>query len=207
MSQQYPGQPGGFGGQPPGYGGPPAGAPPGGGGYPPPGGYGPPPGPPPGGYAPPPGGYAPPPGFGAPPAPMGPVPMAPAKSGAMMWVGIGCGIFVLLALVGVGVAIWWFQRVSREAVHDFGQQLASASAAVSQLSAPPSSAAGSPAGAGAECTKARSCCLAIVEKTAAGAQAATACEAFQNPALPTLACTQALEGYRKVAQPLGVSCD
>jgi hypothetical protein len=219
MSQQGPG---GYGGYPPG-GGPPGGY----GGYPPgpgqpPGGYGP-PGSPPGGYGGPgaPGGYGGPggPGWGQQPPQGGPPPYGappppgpPPKKGTspVVWLGVGCGV---LLLVGGAGAAWFFYAASQgiSAALAVGSALVLADGGVSA----PVAAGGAegtpvvpgPAGlatGGPDCELAATCCRSIVTKSGGNAAAAEACDNMKSA--PRLACAQALETYKRSAPVIGATC-
>jgi hypothetical protein len=207
MSQQGPG---GYGGYPPG-GGPPGGYggyPPGGG---PPGGYGP-PGSPPGGYGGPgaPGGHGGPggPGYGAPPPP-GP----PAKKGTspVVWLGVGCGVLMLLG--GAGAA-WFFYTASQGISAALAVGSALADGGIS-ITVPPGAAGGAggtlvlpgPAGlatGGPACEQAAQCCRSMVAKSGGNPAAEAACDNMK--AMPQVGCVQALETYKRSAPLVGATC-
>jgi hypothetical protein len=184
--------PPGYGGAPPGQG---NGMPPGyGGGMPP--GYGGPPGVPPGSNAPQamPGQY--PPGLAQPP-----------KSNRMLLIaGLGCGLFLLLAIAAVVVGVFWLKARGNAAVEELQRLQASASAIPNMPLAPESSAASAGALTG-DCLVAYRCCQAIASKSPAGAAAIQACEVLKTPGYPVAICSSALAGYRKVAEQTGVKCE
>lgn len=187
-------------------------------------GYGPPQGPgapqPPGAAMPP--GYgapsgAMPPGYGGPPggppAGMGQPGMPgqqaaglappPKPNRTMLYAGIGCLVFVLLAVLGVVASLYWLKAQSKAAVDELQRMQASASAMAGGV-APPTGPGGEPTG---ECLVAYRCCLAIAAKSPAGAAATQACEVFKTPSYPASVCSTALTGYRKVAEQTGVKCE
>jgi hypothetical protein len=198
MSQQGPG---GYGGGGP-YG------PPGGGGYgggPPAGGYPPPGGAPPGGYGPaggappgygPPAGYGPPqPGFGGYPA--GPPGPPAKKNNALLWVGLGCGVLILLGAAGA-VASYLYMK-SR--VSDAEQAIANYGAGGAGIAAPAAGAVS------ATCAKTIACCKAITGKTA-GPNTALAAQACNGIGLLSDAqCTQQYNALKTSAVAVHASCD
>lgn len=212
MSQQGPGGYGGGGPYgPPGGGGPAGGGGYGGpppGGYPPapPGGYGPPGGQSPGGYggppgAQPPGGYGPPgygqPQYGAPP-PGGQPP--PSKS-PLIWVGIGCGVLVLLGAIGGVVSFILARRAADNVEKQIDIAATSVAAGASALSAVTGNAASTPA-----CASAIACCKLTVAKTA-GANAPAIEQACSGLAMLSDAqCTAQLDAYKRAALALGFTC-
>jgi hypothetical protein len=195
MSQQNPGQPGGYGGAPPGYGGPP---------------YGPPPGPPAGG---PPPGTMPYPGAGAgyPVAPQQPMTPPPNGKKGQVWlaVGLGCGFLLLLAIGGTVGALFWLRNRGNSFVEDLQRQMASASALPAGTEMAPTS-PGNETAAGAlsaDCKVAYGCCRAIAAKSTGNEAAVQACEVFKMAGYPQASCASALTGYRQVAKAIGVSCE
>jgi hypothetical protein len=222
MSQQGPG---GYGGYPPG-GGPPGGY----GGFPPgpgqpPGGYGP-PGSPPGGYGGPgaPGGHGGPggPGWGQQPQHGGPSPYGappppgpPPKKGTspVVWLGVGCGV---LLLVGGAGAAWFFYTASQKisAALAVGSAIAFVDGGVA-VTVPPTGAGGAggtvilpgPAGlatGGPSCELAAKCCRSMVAKSGGNPAAEAACDNMKT--LPQVGCEQALETYKRSAPLIGASC-
>ncbi len=208
MSQQGPGgyggggphgPPGGYGGQPPG-----GGYPPGGGGYPPgggapPGGYGPPGYPPPGGAPP---GYGPAqPGYGgypgAPPG-AGSAGASAKKSKALLWVGMGCGGFLLLGVAGAIAGYLYIQRQASDTESAIAAA-ASAAAAGNPIGAAPSTLTPS-------CAKSVACCKAANAKVG-GANAdlgEQACNELGR--LPESVCASQYEARKRTATVLGVTC-
>ena len=214
MSQQGPGGYGGGGPYGPpgggGYGGPPPG------GYPPapPGGYGPPGGQPPGGYGGPPGygppggqppaGYGPP-GYGQPqyggPPPGGQPP--PSKS-PLIWVGIGCGVLVLLGAVGGIVSIIVARRAADNVEKQIDIAATSVAAGASALSGVTGVTGNAPSTA--TCASAIACCKLTVAKTA-GANAPAIEQACSGLALLSdTQCTAQLDAYKRAAVALGFTC-
>jgi hypothetical protein len=194
--------PGGYGGGPPaggppggygGYGGYGGGGPPGGPGQP--GGHGPPgaPGYPPAQY---PQQPAPPPGYGAPPP--------KKKSNTALFVGLGCGLFLLLA-AGAATAIYlWTKDTIDDAVtaaSAFGAAVGSAPIVVPGVPAAPG--AGAPAGGSGTCERARICCEKILARSG-NQNSALNCNALRT--LPDTSCTQMLTAYTSMAAALGDSC-
>jgi|SRR5450432_1374089 len=209
MSQQGPGGYGGGGPYGPpgggGYGGPPPG------GYPPapPGGYGPPGGQPPGGYGGPPGygppggqppaGYGPP-GYGQPqyggPPPGGQPP--PSKS-PLIWVGIGCGVLVLL---GAAFGIVSF-ILARRATDNVEKQIELAASGVALGASAVTTPGATPSSV---CAKTVACCQAIAAKSGSNANlAANACAAYAN--LSDAVCAQQYPALKQTAAALGGSCE
>ena len=210
MSQQYPGQSA-CGGVPPSYGG---GAPPGPGGGGIPSGNG--------------GGVPHGCGSGVPvassdgagmQAPYGspgvPSPQAPGLAGApdsnrmLLWVGIGCGGFMLLGLAAVVGGILWFQARANAVVQDL-QKLRGGASAASGAPVPPSDPSrggGVPLELKGDCGVAYACCKAIAARSAGGEVAVQACEVFKTAGYPESTCTPTLSGYRKAAESFGVRCD
>jgi len=170
-----------------------------------PAGYGAPPGAmPPGGPMP---GGAPMPGFGAPPAQP---PGTSSKNRLFLWLGIGCGGLLLLAVVGVVIAIWWARQRTGEAIDDLKRASSKFSATLETPPAPSSPVAAAAPEVAAnrqDCKTAKSCCMALAKQSGSKPEALKGCEAFDNPAVPAAACTKALEGYRRVTKALGVSCE
>jgi hypothetical protein len=189
MSQQNPGQPGGYGGPPPGYGGP----------------YGAPPGHPAGG--PPPAGM---PSQGGPGGyPGAPTPgNLPEKSGkkGQVWLalGLGCGFLLLLAIGGTVAGLFWLRNRSNAFTEEIRQQMASASAFPGGSALPPSAVGGEPQG---DCRIAYNCCRVIATKSTGNEAAVQACEVFKMPGYPQASCSSALSGYREVAKAIGVACE
>ncbi len=102
----------------------------------------------------------------------------------------------LIAAAGVAYAYW--QRTQALTA----QLVAAEAAAVAARNAQPVAVA-EPVG---DCKKAYDCCVAITAK-AANAQLAAQCETFKLAGRAELECKGALDGYRKVATTLGLSCD
>jgi hypothetical protein len=150
-------------------------------------------GPPPGGFGAPPGGGYGPPGMGAPPpgAPPGmmppgaPMPGQPAgfqatpgrQGSGFKYALIGCGCLALIAIAGIIFVL---------ATGGIGAYMAKKATATG----------------GADCAAAKACCKAVVAKS--GAPDDSACNNFDN--VPAMACTQALQTYKKSATALGISC-
>jgi hypothetical protein len=133
----------------------------------------------------------------------------PPKSNRMMlFAGLGCGLLLLIALVGAVAAFFWFKARSNAAIDDLQRLQASASANL-ELPQPPSGpAAGVEPGKAlaADCAAAYGCCRAIATKTNSAAAAVQACEVLKIPGYPEASCTAALAGYRKPAEALGIKC-
>jgi hypothetical protein len=142
-----------------------------------------------GGYGPPPGGYPGAPGYG-PPGPGGAgvppggygAPPPKKKSNTLLFVGIGCLALLVIGTVLGGVGWYFFSRRAA------GGMLAT----------------GGPVG-GEACVKAIACCKSVVTKSSGDATALAACENLVN--VPTVACTQALDSYKKSAVLIGVTCE
>jgi len=215
MSQQGPGGYGGGGPYGPpggggGYGGPPAGG--GGGGYPPPGGappgggYPPPGGAPPGGYGGPPG-YGPPaggpPGYGPPQQnyggyPGGPGGPPPKKSKALLFVGLGCGVLILLGIAG-SVVSYFFMKSKME---DAQSAIANFGADSGVLAAP------APGSVSATCAKTIACCKAITGKSAGPSNTALVDQACNGIGLLSDAqCLQQYNALKPSAAAVHVSCE
>jgi hypothetical protein len=111
----------------------------------------------------------------------------------------------LLSAIGGGVAWYLTMRAAQNA-------LAAVSAAASPI-APPTSPGAAPTSSpdsggvalSGACAKAAECCKKIVQKSNAGQQAETACQAMKQ--LTDATCAQPLQTYRQSAKLLGVSCD
>jgi hypothetical protein len=190
--------PGGYGG------GPPAGGPPGGG-Y---GGYG--------GY----GGGAPPGGPGQPPSPGYPpaqypqqpptqpgyAPPPKKKSNTALFVGIGCGVLLLLG-AGAAFAIYlWTKDTINDAVtaaSAFGAAVGSAPIVIPGVPAAPGATTPAPAGGAGTCERARICCEKILARSG-NQNSALNCNALKT--LPDSSCTQMLTAYTSMAAALGDSC-
>lgn len=116
-----------------------------------------------------------------------------------MWVGIGCGGLFLLSAIGGGLAWYFTMRAAQEAI-----------AAASAFAPPGSPPAGTPSdasgsSAGGTCAKAVACCVKIIQKTNAGAQAEAACQGLKQ--LKDTDCQTPLNGYQQSAKLLGTTCD
>lgn len=159
----------------------------------------------------PPGGAVPP-GYGSAHPPQGipgqqPVGLAasPKSNRTLLWVGIGCGGFMLLGAAAVVIAVLWLKTRTNDAIEEL-QKLQSSALPVPALAASGTAEAGSGALTG-DCRLAHSCCRLIAEKSTAGAAAIQACEVFKTAAYPQVTCTAALAGYRKAAEALGLRCE
>jgi hypothetical protein len=158
----------------------------------------------------PPGGVVPP-GYGSANPPQGfpgqqPVGLAasPKSNRALLWLGIGCGGFMLLGVAAVVIAVFWLKTRTNDAIDELQKLQSSALAlpALSAVVAEPGSAELS-----GDCKIAHSCCQLIAEKSTAGAAALQACEVFKTAAYPQVTCAAALAGYRKAAEALGLRCE
>jgi hypothetical protein len=179
MSQQYPGQPAGAGGTPPAYGGPPGATP---------------------------GAYVP---QGAPGHVTPGLAQPPKTNRTLLIVGMGCGLFLLIAVAAVVAVLFWLKSRSNAVIEDLQRLQASASAmaAVSEPPSGPSAPANSVVDMSGDCKLAYACCGAIAAKSPAGAAAAQACQVFKTSGYPQSTCSLALSGYRKVAEQAGVKCE
>lgn len=129
---------------------------------------------------------------------------APKSNRTLLWLGIGCGGFMLLGVVAVVVAVLWLKTRTNDAIEEL-QKLQSSALPVP---AAPTSAADTANGAlTGDCKVAHSCCRLIAEKSTAGAAALQACEVFKTAAYPQVTCSAALAGYRKAAEALGLRCE
>ena len=191
MSHQGPGGYGGPPGRPPGggYGGYGGGAPPGGPGQP--GGYGPPaaPGYPPQHYP----QQPPQPGYGA-PAPK-------KKSNAPLFIGLGCGLLLLLGAGGATA----FYFMTRDTISDVvaAASAIGAAAGSAPIVVPGVPVAPAPAGGSGTCERARVCCEKILAKSG-NKNGALNCDGLRQ--LPDSSCTQMLTAYTSMAAALGDSC-
>lgn len=166
------------------------------------------PGPHGGGY---PGGMTP--GYpGQPPGPPGPPGPTPPrkKSSTGLWVLLGCGALLVLG-AGVSVAGFLYFRWKAQQLADRGPGLVAAAleAAVKQESTPGGKSSttppsGGPSGSGA-CARAMRCCQVIAARTSQNAEVQKSCEAIG--ALSDAFCQQPLEGYRRAARQLNLTCD
>jgi hypothetical protein len=122
---------------------------------------------------------------------MGGPPMgaAPAAGGnkTMRYVGIGCGVLLLLScMCGIG----W-----QACAYMAAQGLAAGAAAA------PVAGGG---GGGSVCQRAADCCNAYVQALGpAGASAASACQAMTIPGVPDASCEQSIATYRQSLQAMG----
>lgn len=130
--------------------------------------------------------------------------VAPKSNRTLLWLGIGCGGFMLLGVAAVVIAVLWLKTRTNDAIEELQQLQTSAL----PVPAPATSAAeaGNVALTG-DCRVAHSCCRLIAEKSTAGAAALQACEVFRTAAYPQVTCSAALVGYRKAAEALGLRCE
>ncbi|MEZ4227595.1 MAG: hypothetical protein R3B89_00435 [Polyangiaceae bacterium] len=150
---------------------------------------------PPGGFAPPPpGGFAPPPGaFAPPPPPMyggpGPGGQPPKSPKTGLFLALGCGTLLLVGVgaVGAGAMLW------TTSASDSGPVVVSPSPAVGAASS------------NGTCAKTAACCRKIVEASGADPATLKNCDNFKQ--LPDANCTAALEGYKRSAAVLKVTCE
>jgi hypothetical protein len=115
-----------------------------------------------------------------------------------MWIGIGCGLFLLLGIAASGVAYYAFAQAADELEEAAKAAGASTSTSTSTTTSDTSSGGGT-------CSKAAACCKAIVTKSGGDATASAGCDNLKN--VPEAGCVQALDTYKKSASLLGVTCE
>jgi len=122
--------------------------------------------------------------------------VAPAKkSKALLWVGLGCGGFLLLSIAG-GIASYFYVKGQ---VSDAESAIAAAASA---------GVVGAPASGpiSATCAKAVACCQSSMAKSvgAGSAIASAACTALGRQSDPT--CAQLYDSYKRAAAVSGATC-
>jgi hypothetical protein len=142
-------------------------------------------------------------------APPGGTPQPPKGTNPLVWVGIGCGVLLLLA-IGTGLAAF---LMARKAVQRGVEAAGAFSGAVEvaldggQFSFDGGLATdgGLSTFGGPTCQRAADCCRRVVEKTGASAAALESCERLRTT-VPEAGCQKALDLYRVSAPAFGIVC-
>lgn len=140
-------------------------------------------------------------GNAQPPAGLAP---PPKSKQVLLLVGIGCGLFLLIAVAAVVAGVVWLKSSANSAVSDLEKLRSAASAMASAGPGAPGAVAKDLTG---DCLLAYQCCRTIATKTTSSAAAADACELFKTAGYPQATCSVTLTGYRRTAELAGARCD